>query len=235
MLRGRAERRNSTAAYDSAKTGDVKRLVSAALFVVFPATALAADLGPNDASLNAKPERRSGLIFGTSGGFALGTAKGYPNDARKIGDPAYYAAGGAMPGYAVNFFVMGALVDVFNFGLWFGKSQLSTGDWSSSGIAGGFRIEAYPLYSVWKPFLKDFGVSAQFGVGGASLDASRPSAYEGSSGTQSFLGLGAFYELRPFKRFFTIAPDVELNYITARAIDRYWVQLGARIAITTGP
>lgn len=212
----------------------MKRVLFAIAMTVLPAAASAADAGPNDATLSVKPERRSGLVFGTTGGFALGTASGYPNDTKKIGDPSYYAAGGTMPGYAVNFFVMGALADAFNFGLWFGLSGMRTGDWTSSGMAGGFRVEAYPLYSVWKPFLKDLGFSAQFGVGTAQLDATR-GAFEGSSGTQSFLGIGAFYELRPFKRFFTIAPDVELNYITARAIDLVWVQAGARIAFTTGP
>jgi hypothetical protein len=208
------------------------KLLAAAL-VLFPASALAAEVGPNDASLSSKPERRSGIIVGTSGGFALGTASGYPNDTQKIGDPAYYGAGGTMPGYSVSGFVMGALADTFSFGLWFGGSSIATSDWKSTGLGGGFRIEAYPLYSVWKPFLKDFGLSAQFGIGVAHLDATR-GIYEGASGTQSFLGIGAFYELRPFKHF-TIAPDVELNYITARSIDLYWVQLGARIAFTSGP
>lgn len=207
--------------------------VAAIALAALPSLAAAAEVGSNDPTLSTKPERRSGVVVGAIGAFALGTASGYPNDTQKIDNPAYYGAGGTMPGYDTEIFVMGALADVFNFGLWFGYGAMGTGDWSSTASGGGFRVEAYPFYYVWQPFLKDLGISAQFGVGSADLHASRGN-YEGAWGTQSFLGVGVFYELRPFKHF-TIAPDLGLNYVTARSIDRVWVQPGIRIAVTTGP
>ncbi len=205
-------------------------VVSFGLFA--PLTAFAADAGSNDPSLVSPSERRGGLVVGLSAGLSLGTASGYPNDIQKVGVPAYYAAGGLMPGYSGSAFVMGALADVFNFGLFGGTSRLGTGDWSMTGYVGGFRLEAFPLYSV-RPALRDLGFMAQFGVGAARLDPTRGS-YQGAVGTQSVLGAGAFYELRPV-RHLTIAPTVEYNYITASSIDAYWLQLGVRVAFYSGP
>lgn len=181
-------------------------------------------------------ERRSGLVVGASGGFQLGTASGYPNEADKIGSPAYYGAGGTMAGYGGTFFVMGAFADVFNFGVWFGTGIVGNDDWRSPGIGGGFRAEAFPFYGTCK-CLRDLGVMAQFGVGGGSLDGTH-GFYPGASGVQSFAAAGVFYEWNflPLKHgHFTLAPGVEYNYIGSRGFDRSVVVFGGRIAFYTGP
>jgi len=181
-------------------------------------------------------ERRSGLVVGASGGVQLGTASGYPNEAAKIGDAAYYGAGGAMVGYGGTFFVMGAFADVFNFGVWFGTGILGNSDWRSPGMGGGFRAEAFPFYGACK-CLRDLGLMAQFGIGGGSLDATH-GYYPGASGVQSYASAGVFYEwnfLQLNHGHFALAPGVDYNYIGSRGFDRSVVVFGGRIAFYSGP
>jgi hypothetical protein len=183
-----------------------------------------------------KQERRSGLLVGTTGFFASGTAAGYPNQAAEIGDPTYYGAGGVMGGGGFDAFVMAALADVFDFGLWFGYSLVANNDWSSEGIGGGFRLEAFPLYRVAKP-LRDLGFFAQFGIGSANLEPEH-GFYPGSDGVQSYITLGAFYEwtiLHMKHGHFTIAPSLQYDYVFARSIDRHTAGLGLRVAFYSGP
>jgi hypothetical protein len=200
-----------------------------------PTTTVIASSAP-DADQTPKPQTRSGLVVGATGLFATGTAAGYPNQASEIGDPAYYGAGGAMAGGGVNAYVMGALADVFNFGLWFGYTLIANDDWRSEGVGGGFRLEAFPLYSLF-PKLKNLGLFAQFGIGSANLEAQR-GYYPGSDGVQSYVSFGAFYEitiLRMKRGHFTIAPSAEYDYVGARSIDRSTLALGLRVAFYSGP
>jgi hypothetical protein len=183
-----------------------------------------------------KQKRRSGLVVGTTGFFAAGTAAGYPNQAAQIGDPSYYGAGGVMGGGGVNGYVMAALADVFNFGLWFGYSVVANKDWSSEGLGGGFRLEAFPLYSL-VPALRDLGFFGQFGIGSANLEPEH-GTYPGSDGIQSYISIGAFYEwtfLQTKHGHFTIAPSLEYDYVFARSIDRHTAGLGLRVAYYSGP
>ena len=183
-----------------------------------------------------KQQTRSGVVIGATGLFASGTAAGYPNQASEIGDPAFYGAGGAMAGGGVNAFVMGALADVFNFGLWFGYTLIANNDWSSEGLGGGFRLEAFPFHSI-VPSLKNFGFFAQFGIGSANLEASR-GFYPGSDGVQSYASGGVFYEftfLKMKRGHFTLAPSIEYDYVGARSIDRHTLGLGLRVAFYSGP
>ncbi len=193
-----------------------------------------ADAANPDAS--PKQERRSGLVVGATGLFSAGTAAGYPNEASKIGDPRYLGQGGNMAGGGVNAYVMAALADVFNFGLWFGYTLVANNDWKSEGIGGGFRLEAFPLYSL-VPRLKDLGFFAQFGIGSANLEATR-GFYPGADGVQSYVSFGAFYEFT-FARMkhghFTLAPSLEYDYVGARSIDRHTAGLGLRVAFYSGP
>jgi hypothetical protein len=200
----------------------------------FPALAHADAPNPDTTP---KPERRSGLLIGATGLLSSGTAAGYPNQAAQIGDPKYYAAGGVMAGGGVNAFVMAALADVFNFGLYFGYTLVANGDWKSEGLGGGFRLEAFPLYSL-VPKLKDLGFFAQFGIGMANLEATR-GFYPGSDGVQSYVSIGAFWEFTiarlPKHGHFTVAPSIEYDYVGARSIDRHTAGLGLRVAFYSGP
>ena len=211
-------------------------LLPSAAFVLSFATVAAAQQ-PTAVTDPPRPaERRSGLVLGASGGVQLGTASGYPNEANRIGDPAYYGAGGAMVGYGGTFFVMGAFADVFNFGVWFGTGIIGNSDWRSPGMGGGFRAEAFPFYGACK-CLRDLGIMAQFGVGGGSLDGTH-GFYPGASGVQSFAAAGVFYEwnfLQLKHGHFALAPGVEYNYIGSQAFERSVVVLGGRIAFYTGP
>jgi hypothetical protein len=182
-----------------------------------------------------KAERRSGLVLGASGGFALGTASGWPNEADKIGDPRYYGAGGLMLGYGASFFVMGAFADVFNFGAFFGMGGLQNEDWKSPAMGGGFRVEAFPLFYVHKA-LRDLGVMAQFGIGGGSLDA-KHGAYPGAAGVQSYVSAGLFYEwhfLYLGHTHFALAPTVQVDFIGSQPFDRPSVLFGARLSWYSG-
>jgi hypothetical protein len=183
-----------------------------------------------------KPERRSGLVIGGTGLFATGTADGYPNEAAKIGDPTYYGAGGAMAGGGGTAFVMGALADVFNFGLYFGYTLVQNNDWASEGFGGGFRLEAFPLYSL-VPKLRDLGAFAQFGIGSANLEPLH-GAYPGADGVQSHVSVGVFYEWTLFHMLgghMTLGPSVEFDYVTARSIERSTLGVGLRVAFYGGP
>ena len=206
-------------------------VTSAALAI---STSARADAPNPDAT--PKQERRSGLVVGVTPLLSSGTAAGYPNQAAQIGDPKYYAAGGVMGGGGVNAYVMAALADVFNFGLYFGYTLIANGDWRSEGIGGGFRLEAFPLYSL-VPSLKDLGLFAQFGIGSANLDATR-GYYPGSDGVQSYVTAGVFYEFtiaRLKHGHLTLAPSLEYDYVGARSIDRHTAALGLRVTFYSGP
>lgn len=208
-------------------------MLTCAALGLFPAIAHA---DTTNADLNPKQTRRSGLVIGAAGLFTSGTAAGYPNQSAEIGDPTYYGAGGVMAGGGTNAFVMASLADVFNFGLWFGYSVIANNDWSSEGIGGGFRLEAFPLWSVARP-LRDLGFFAQFGIGSANLEPEH-GTYPGADGVQSYISLGAFYEwtfLRLKRGHFTIAPSLQWDYVFARSIDRHTAGLGLRVAFYSGP
>ena len=207
-------------------------LASALLVTVAPAARADA---PN-ADSSPKQKTRSGLLVGGAGLFTAGTAAGYPNQAAEIGDPTYYGAGGAMAGGGANGFVMAALADVFNFGLWIGYSVIQNNDWRSEGIGGGFRLEAFPFYSV-VPRLRDLGFFGQFGIGSANLEPEH-GTYPGSDGVQSYVSFGVFYEftfLKMKRGHFTLAPSLQYDYVFARSIDRHTAGLGLRVAFYSGP
>jgi len=197
-----------------------------------PRLALAAD-----APAQERPaERRSGVVVGMSIGAGLFGASGYPDSALKTGDPAYYSSSGLMGGTSTELFVMGALADVLNFGLWVAGSGADNGTFHSRGTAGGFRVEAFPLYSV-APRLRDLGLHAKFGLGGMTLDA-KDKVSPGAGGTQSFLGAGAFYELRLFSVLgghTAIAPTIEYQSIFSTSAERHGGFAGARFAFYGGP
>ena len=71
-----------------------------------------------------------------------------------------------MAGGGGSGFVMGALADVFSFGLFFGYTLIANADWTSEGVGGGFRLEAFPFFAL-VPKLHDLGFFAQFGIGSA--------------------------------------------------------------------
>src|SRR5262247_3119094 len=83
----------------------------------------------NDPSLVTPSVRRGGVVLGLSAGAGLAGSSGYPNSATKIDDPAFYSSSDLMVGSAFSLFLMGALTDYLNFGLWFGNARYASAHW----------------------------------------------------------------------------------------------------------
>lgn len=187
------------------------------------------------APLDEPAEYRSGVVFGATLGLGGLDVSGYPNSASSLGNPAYALSTGPVFGFANRFFLMGALHDAFNFGLWLGGISGQSSSTKASATGGGFRIEAFPLYAV-APTLRDLGFIAQFGVGTAVADKKDKSL--SVDGTESFLGAGALYELSRSRLIGLKAVTgitLEYQFITSQSIASHGALLGARIAFYGGP
>ncbi|MFO0674343.1 MAG: hypothetical protein U0235_32825 [Polyangiaceae bacterium] len=185
--------------------------------------------------IDAPAEHRSGVVFGLGLGVGLLDVSGHANSASHLADPAYANSTGPSFGIGNRFFLMGALADTFNFGLWFGGMSGENATTKMSASGGGFRAEAFPLYSM-SPRLRDLGFVAQFGVGHAIADKKDGSL--SIDGTSSLVGAGALYELTR-NRFIGLkassAVTLDYQYIFAPSIESHGVFVGARIAFYGGP
>lgn len=202
---------------------------------LWPALAPAAPAAAESAASLDKPaERRSGVVLGTSVGLGLAGSSGYPNDSTKINNPDFYSRSNLLVGPQTSIFFMGALADYLNFGFMVSFSTMHSDSWRSTGGGVGFRLEVFPLYHL-VPTLKDLGVQTQLGVGFTSLQAN--GNYPGADGTQSFLGLGAFYEWKLAKLLgghVAGGPTVEYDAIVAQSIERHTGMIGARLVFYGG-
>jgi hypothetical protein len=202
------------------------------------AAAAAVPLGDDITPVTQLPtphQYRSGLVVGLSLGGGLAGASGYPNNAQDVGNPADYSASGWMLGTYESGFVMGALSDYVSVGFWFGHGVFKNPDFRSSGDGGGLRLEAFPLVGL-VPRLQALGVLAQLGVGTGNLQ-SKP-GLPGSSGTQSFVGGGAFYEwaFGPlFGGHLGAGPSVEYDAIWSRPFERHGMVASLRLVFYGGP
>ncbi len=217
--------------------------VPAAMVLAFaaatcPSTPARADAASDSATakeLTHPAERRSGVVLGFGMGLGLAGASGYPNAATKIGDPAYYDGSDVMGGGGGSIFGMGALTDWLNFGFFYARANFRSGQWSTYGGGGGVRVELFPLYRVY-PRLRDLGVYGQFGIGTDTLTPTSGNR-EASSGTQSFLGAGVFYELflgTGLGGHFAAGPMFEYDVETTQSNARQCALLGGRVALYTG-
>ena len=201
-----------------------------ALAVALSSTAAAAETAP--AQKPAENER-GGFVLGLTGGFAMGTASGYPNDLQKLDNPTFHSDGGFMVGESSGFMMMGAFARELNFGIWLNQSFTSSSAGKSNAYGGGFRVEVFPIG--WLvPALRDLVFIGQFGIGGGNLTGAAPEAAEG---VQSYVGAGAFYEwmfAHPGKTRWVVGPSVEYQLVTSRPFDRPNVVFGLRFALYTG-
>ncbi len=209
-------------------------------FAIAPAVARAADAGGPTAgppaSTDPPAERRSGVVLGTAIGLGLAGASGYPNNATLIGSPAYFSSSDLLAGANTSAFVMGAITDYLSFGFWLGGGTAKSSDWRSTSFGVGFRLELFPLYRLY-PTLRDLGVSTQLGVGNATLTSTLPGSRPSSSGSQSFVGAGLFYELRLFSLLgghVAAGPSLDYDVISAPSIERNGAVLSARFAFYGG-
>ena len=187
--------------------------------------------------MNKPHERRSGVAMGFDLGVGLAGSSGYPNDVSKIDDPSFYSSGGLLAGRGGSFFVMGAIADYVNFGLWFGSATYTNHDFRSTGVGGGFRVEAFPLYGLY-PKLRDLAVFTKFGIGSTSLEVTTSNVYPRADGVQSFIGVGAFYEWRLFDMLHghvAAGPSLEYDVIYSSSVERHGLLAGGRIIFYGGP
>lgn len=191
---------------------------------------------PSVTDLAAPHDVRSGVVVGFAAGVGLAGASGYPNDALKIGNPAYYSESGMMAGSSGTVFVMGALADYVNVGFWAGAGVFGNGDWRSSGGGGGLRIEAFPLVAI-APRWSGLSLFAQFGIGTGKLDAKAPGFPE-SDGTRSFVGAGVFHEwslAHALGGHVSAGPSLEYDTIGSPSFERHGLVAGARVVFYGGP
>jgi len=183
----------------------------------------------------APPKIRNGLVLGLALGGGVGQGSGYPNNSQEIGDPQYYASSHVMPGTGFTFLVLGALTDYLNVGFWLGTSSFRSTDERVSAFGVGLRVETFPLIVV-APQLQGLGVFTEFGLGSARL-TTEPGAQIEAQGTQSFIGVGAFYEWS-FGHFlgghFGIGPSLEYDTAFSRPFDENGLVASARIVFYGG-
>jgi hypothetical protein len=185
----------------------------------------------------APPRVRTGIVIGLSLGGGLAGASGYPNSQSEIGNPDFYSASGFMGGTSGTLFVMGALTDYLNFGVWFGSAMFRNGDWKSNGGAGGLRVEAFPLVSLFPP-LGGLAAFGDFGIGGANLTNKANPLLPEASGTQAYIGAGTFYEWgfgHLFGGHFGLGPSLEYDAMWSQPFERHGLVASLRIVFYGGP
>ncbi len=216
----------------------MKRLFVSAfgLLVLLGGPAVASAAEESATTLDSPNQRRAGVVVGVNASFGLAGSSGYPNSATKIDNPAFYSSSDLMTGGGASLFVMGALADYVSFGLWFGSSTFQSADWRSTGFGIGFRVEAFPLYTL-VPQLADLGVFTQLGLGSTTLRTKLPGNYPSADGAQSYLAAGLFYEAFTPKLFgghLAVGPSAQYDVITARSIERHGAVAGLRVVFYGG-
>jgi hypothetical protein len=183
-------------------------------------TAPAASSEDAPSYLDVSPKLRNGIVLGFSFGGGLGQGGGYPNNSQEIGDPQYHSSSPWMPGTGYSILLLGALTDTLNVGFWLGSSSFRNRDERTSAFGVGLRVEAFPL-AIAYPRLSGLAVFSELGVGSARLVSSTPNVPE-ARGTQSYVGIGAFYEWS-FAHFlgghFAIGPSLEYDAAFSRPFD----------------
>jgi hypothetical protein len=180
-------------------------------------------------------ERRRGLVLGWGVGVGVAGASGYPNDSAKIGVPAYYDGSDAMGGAGFTLFGLYSLSDWLSFGAFYSRANFRSGQWYTFGGGGGIRVDLFPLYYV-APWLRDLGVTGQFGIGTSTLSPTTGNP-EPASGTESFLGGGVFYEFNLGKGLgghWAAGPSLEFDTEVTQSNQRFGLLAGGRVAFYTG-
>jgi hypothetical protein len=203
-------------------------LASLGALAASPAYAQAAGEGRETPA--SKPTRRSDFTLGTSGGFGLGRASGYPNEVQKIGDGQYRSntklglgSGGAVwLGVAFN--------DYLTFGLGMGGLNLSGNDRDASAAAFIFHIDAFPLFDVHES-LRDLGAFAHVGTGPLQIKGGEE---EADGGLMAYVEGGLVYERLRFWRV-GIGPSVSLIHMWSESARLTGALIGGRVAFYSGP
>jgi hypothetical protein len=204
-------------------------LVLAVLAYVRPSQAQWSEpLQPGDAE---KATRRANLTAGVAGGLHFGSARGFPNEAEKLNDPAFEQSTGFAAGPNLALWLGGALTDYLNFGLGLAVGGLSGNGRSAQYSAFVVRIESFPLLSLGGAY-SDLGVATAFGAGGSAIKQGDDTEAEG--GAISVINLGLFHEtLR--SRAFRLGPSIDFTHLFSQSWSSAAVTAGLRLAIYDGP
>jgi hypothetical protein len=184
-------------------------------------------------------ERRSGVVFGTTFGFGVGSASGTPNNSNDLNDPNYYTASGPALGSNFSLFLMGALADPISVGFFFGGVGFSNKDVQSAGSAFGLRVDLFPLAChCVKPFFRDIGLASEFGIGGMKMTPKNNMNVTLADGTQSFISEGIFYDAKVVHMLgghLSMGPELDYSVITSTAAEQHGATISLRIAFNGGP
>jgi hypothetical protein len=175
--------------------------------------------------------RRSGFLLGVSGGLAVASASGYPNDVAKIDLPEFEAGTGASVSNGGAIWVGGALADWLSISLGFQGGGFKGKGIDASGGGIHVRVETFPLFyrgGSWQ----DLGLSFTAGTGSYQLKRGTTTVAEGE-GT-SAVGAGIFFEPWRFWRFST-GPDLSYAHHFSRSFSAHSLVVGWRLAFYGGP
>lgn len=179
-------------------------------------------------------ERRSGFHMGLTLGTGLGSAAGFPNDAKLIGKESAYTETGVGVGSDMRLWLGGALTDWLNFG-----AGLDLNGFSSDGLVSGqgvlvLHAEAFPLYGLGGQW-RDVGAMLEGGTGSAlTTPEDDPDTKIIDGGAISHISGGVFWEGIRFWRM-AMGPFVEMKYSWSQSVRRPFGVLGWRTALYVGP
>ena len=174
--------------------------------------------------------RRAGFLLGISGGLALASASGYPNDVAKIDLPEFEADTGLGVSSGGALWIGGSLADWMNIAVGFQGGGFEGNGLDASGGAIHMRIEAFPLFyrgGAWE----DVGLSFTAGTGNLGVERDGESVAEGE-GT-SAIGVGAFFERLRFWQL-SSGPDISYAHLFSRSLTAHQLVIGWRLAFYGG-
>jgi hypothetical protein len=209
----------------------VKTIILLFACMLVTTTALAQTTEEWDGGYGLRAERRSGFAIGVDISALAGSSVGYPKDAVKLSDPRYKADLGTAAGGAGTVWLGGSIRDWFTFGLGFQSVSLMGNGLETSG--GGFvlRPEMYPLWTLGGAF-RDLGAYANFGL--AWMKTRRDSDVVANGGSLGLVGLGLFHETLRLGHL-GLGPTLGYTHYFSETMKVSTVQLGVRLAFTTGP
>lgn len=183
-----------------------------------------------DGGYDQRAERRSDVMLGFFGGLALGSGLGYPNEIDKIDEPEFESSTDFGVGNGGGAFLGVAFSDYLSFGIGTLGFSLKGNDIEGSGGGLIFHIEAFPLFGASQG-LKDLGIFADFGAGGATLEGGAGSA---DGGLMSIVGAGVVYE--PWRIWqFAFGPSISYTRMWSPSLTFEGVLIGGRVAFYGGP